>query len=242
MSWMMAQALAKKKKRMKSRRPRNIDGKIVLDGHKLKNIVMLTAGDFAVIRAPDNRLEREYIAKIEAVVRDRSSRQVQVLVTWLYRPETTMGGFGRLPYHGRDELFFSNHEDCLDVDTVERTCKVLTLHKYKKSTNVGSENDTYFARYFYDVESANIKPISQQRLHIHCLCMLPCNPDRQTISCDRCLNNFHPECVGLTGVNVKAIKEFLCPNCKCFLNHPHDGPQRLSSAVKKKKPKFTSTG
>lgn len=53
-----------------------------------------------------------YVAEVQKIL-----KQGRLSVNWFYRPEEVLGG--RKSFHGRQELFRSNHQDEVHVDTVE---------------------------------------------------------------------------------------------------------------------------
>ena len=57
-------------------------------------------------------------------------------------------------------------------------------------------------------------PIGKPLVELFCVCQKPHNPAFTMICCDICESWYHGKCVGLTSVQVDAIEEYVCPNCR----------------------------
>ena len=54
----------------------------------------------------------------------------------------------------------------------------------------------------------------EDEVELFCVCQKPYNPAFTMICCDICESWYHGKCVGLTSVQVDAIEEYVCPNCR----------------------------
>ena len=124
--------------------------------------------------------EKPYIAKIVEV----DTKRRNVYVTWYYRPEDSLSG--RLLFHGKQELFESDHCDWVSVDTVVNACNVYSLQEYEEAKineNPDEEKLNYFTRFFF---SAKRNRFNECSVRLYCICNQPQNPDKLMISCDSC--------------------------------------------------------
>ena len=124
--------------------------------------------------------ETPYIAKVAEIDVQRRN----VYVTWYYRPEDSLSG--RLHFHGKQELFESDHCDWVSVDTIMNACHVYSLQEYEEvkiNEDANQEKLSYFTRFFF---SAKRNKFNECSVRLYCLCNQPQNPDKLMISCDSC--------------------------------------------------------
>ncbi len=70
---------------------------------------------------------------------------------------------------------------------------------------------------------------------LYCICRTPYDASRFMVGCDVCSNWFHVDCVGLTELQAKKAKQYMCPNCDklraknnelyCLCQQPYDESQ-----------------
>ena len=85
-----------------------------------------------------------YVARIENI-QSNVQNHVTLSVRWYYRPEDTEEG--RQRFHGKKELFFTDHLDKQRLETVVDKCVVHTFENYTKLDSAGDED--YYSRYTY---------------------------------------------------------------------------------------------
>ena len=76
--------------------------------------------------------ELPYVGNILAFQYNKRTQKKEAKVRWYYRPEDTVCE-KRQPFHGRMELFMSDHGDLLPLDCIAEPCEVLTLTEYEVS-------------------------------------------------------------------------------------------------------------
>ncbi|GBF96099.1 hypothetical protein Rsub_08975 [Raphidocelis subcapitata] len=166
----------------------------------------VNVGDCILVN-PDTPEGLPYIAWVKEILAGVGDDGEDALsVVWYYRPEEAVGG--RKPFHGKKELFLSDHFDTCSVATVIGRCRVLTVREYQALTKVG-EHD-YFSRFTYRPAPREFVP---DRVPVFCRCSQPYNPDRFMAMCDGCEEWYHPDCVQAP---IKAMKmdDWRCPDCK----------------------------
>lgn len=70
----------------------------------------ITVGTCVLVKPVDGGLL--YVAQVQKILKGG-----RLSVNWFYRPEEVLGG--RKSFHGRQELFRSNHQDEVHFETVE---------------------------------------------------------------------------------------------------------------------------
>ena len=70
---------------------------------------------------------------------------------------------------------------------------------------------------------------SDEEPELFCLCRQP-EDGRVYIQCDRCVQWFHPECVGVTLEQAEDIKGFMCPRCLPDVDNPPEIQQQHHAA------------
>mmetsp|Transcript_31068 Transcript_31068/g.68974 ORF Transcript_31068/g.68974 Transcript_31068/m.68974 type:complete len:203 (+) Transcript_31068:257-865(+) len=158
---------------------------------------------------PDSESSPPFIGKIREIVqRGTTEADIEIKVTWFYRPEEAVGG--RKAFHGLKELFDSDHQDWCHKNTILGKCRVHSLKKYENLSKI--EQEDFFSRFTYKPAKKEFDP---DRVPVYCSCELPYNPDRPMVMCDACEEWYHPDCIGLPATYVKAEKErFVCSECK----------------------------
>ncbi|KXZ42309.1 hypothetical protein GPECTOR_164g151 [Gonium pectorale] len=150
-----------------------------------------------------------YIAKINKFVALSSDpKDVELEVTWFYRPEEAIGG--RKAFHGEAEVFASDHQDKAPLAAILGRCTVHDIEKYEASTMLRERTEAdFYCRFKY---FASKKQFDPDRVPVYCLCELPYNPDRPMVMCDSCEEWYHPQCLRLAQ-NVLREDHFTCPTC-----------------------------
>ena len=110
------------------------------------------------------------------------------------------GGRDREPFHGEMELFESDHQDRIEVESIYAPCSVLRLFEYEEK--VGWEEDkrgrlrrerynedeerVFFYRFEYLSDHSVFK--SKLRVPLYCRCRQPRNPDERhnMVQCAKC--------------------------------------------------------
>ena len=101
------------------------------------------------------------------------------------------GGRDREPFHGKRELFESDHQDRIEVESIYAPCSVLRLFEYEEK--VGWEVDEHGQRqrwkynedkelvFFYRFEYLSDHSVfkSNIRVPLYCRCRQPYNPDER---------------------------------------------------------------
>ncbi|XRB15760.1 chromatin remodeling protein EBS [Pseudoscourfieldia marina] len=192
--------------------------------------MILHKHDTVLLRPPDDENDEDesegggngepkqdsFIARIERI--DRFGRvaaqtnpelkgEPAVYVSWFYRPEEVSGG--RRVFHGEREVFVSDHRDWCHANSIEGSCRVLSLAEYQ-ATQLIQPTD-FFCRFFYSPTTRTFRP---DEVPVYCLCNSPYNPDVFMVECGTCYDWFHPRCVRMTEEEVEHIQTFTCPSCK----------------------------
>ncbi|PNH08668.1 Histone lysine demethylase PHF8 [Tetrabaena socialis] len=147
-----------------------------------------------------------YIARIRKLVQQSSDpTDVELEVTWFYRPEEAVGG--RKAFHGESEVFDSDHQDKAPLAAILGRCFVHDVRRYE-ALQRRTEND-FFMRFRYRPRSKQFEP---DRVPVYCTCELPYNPDSPMVMCDECNEWYHPRCLKLSE-DVLNQESFMCPSC-----------------------------
>ena len=112
-------------------------------------------------------------------------------------------------FHGEREVFVSDHRDWCHANSIEGSCRVLSLAEYQ-ATQLIQPTD-FFCRFFYSPTTRTFRP---DEVPVYCLCNSPYNPDVFMVECGTCYDWFHPRCVRMTEEEVEHIQTFTCPSCK----------------------------
>ncbi|KAL6782583.1 hypothetical protein ACKKBG_A07365 [Auxenochlorella protothecoides x Auxenochlorella symbiontica] len=182
---------------------------IGLDGHKY------IVGDSILVHPPAGN--QPYVAKIEQISSRKANGSSVVTISWYYRPEEAHGG--RKSYHGRDELFPSDHYDDINVQSVEGPCRVLTRGEYTEATEQvanGLKEDDGIPCFYTCVEyKAAKRAFHPDRIDVYCCCNMPYNPDLDMIQCTCCEDFFHAACIGATNEELPYLSNlgFVCMEC-----------------------------
>lgn len=126
---------------------------------------------------PDVDTMEPYVGRIKEIWKNTT----KCLVQWYYRPGDTE--LGRLRFHGKRELFMSNHVDTISQKCIMGRCFVMHMDEYVTLDII--EENVYFYRFFYIPITGSICP---DEIQVYCLCELPENPDLTMIECDRFFN------------------------------------------------------
>ncbi|KAG0609829.1 hypothetical protein M758_7G017000 [Ceratodon purpureus] len=98
-----------------------------------------------------------WAARIEKLWRDKDGT-MYFQGRWWALPEETADG--RQQWHGRRELFRSNHADENEMDTILRHCYVMTPDQYAKSGHEG--DDVFMCGHEYDFRHQTFKRIADE--------------------------------------------------------------------------------
>lgn len=168
---------------------------------------------------------------------DSAPEDTRLRVRWYYRPEETYGG--RRPFQAVRELLMSDHEDRVFLGSLIRGARVLSLADFARAVPpsrrrldptpgargrppgtsgggaagapfVEEEVPTYFARMSYR-PAAKPPTFVPERLPVFCTCESAYCPDDAPamISCPRCHEFFHPQCVGVSANAAERIRREL---------------------------------
>ncbi|GAB4815108.1 hypothetical protein N2152v2_002154 [Parachlorella kessleri] len=139
---------------------------------------------------------RPYVAKILGITSNGQGGGYRLKVVWYYYPDDQAIPGGRKSFHGRQELYSSDHLDTVHSGTILDRCNVLPIDEYSA------------------LEEVLTKEFLPPSVYIYCLCRLPENPDRVMIQCDGCTEWYHPECCGLSADVAASLQQFFCPKCQ----------------------------
>lgn len=97
-----------------------------------------------------------YIARLQALWEDKSSRQKWVKVNWCYYPSDLPVNMGRPVVSDPREVYESNHSDNNLVGSIQGPCLVLSPLQYQEEMERRSKNTTedpmplFLCQWFYD--------------------------------------------------------------------------------------------
>lgn len=118
------------------------------------------------------------------------------------------------------ELFNSPHKDTIYIETVVRKCFVVHMEEYLQ---LDEPSDlVYFYRADYDPIKELLKPPFEKWKKI-CKCRTPFNPDQLYLKCDKCMQYFHPNCVGINEEMAEQMDAFVCNECVSNRNVKKEG-------------------
>ena len=90
--------------------------------HSVGSKVIVSSGD----------VEKPFVADVVKVKKTRLAKNKKsatlVGVKWYYYPEDTK--WGRRPFHGRAEVFESNHKDEIHLESIIDVCQVVGVDEY----------------------------------------------------------------------------------------------------------------
>ena len=113
-------------------------------------------------------------------------------VIWLYKPRELWKE--PASYIGVGEVFLSNHEADIPVESIYGKADVIPLEEYHKKEEV--DEDTYYYRAMWDIYKKKLSPPEDQWMKV-CVCKKIFNPDEVYIECEHCEDMYHYECFGL---------------------------------------------
>jgi hypothetical protein len=142
-------------------------------------------GDYVLVN--DLLSSKNKIGKIEEIMENEQEFTYCVY----FRPEDTI--CGRLPHHGKNEIFKSTLVEKEKVANIVTKCSVHKLTIYIKLNTEEKQNDTTFIfRQMYDPFTKKFTP----DLEPECFCKKIINPDEEVFKCDYCENKFyHYACI-----------------------------------------------
>lgn len=172
--------------------------------HKLLlNGVEFRLNDVAIVKeATDDhsygrilRIWREPGEELQAFIRLR----------WFYKPSDV---FDEVPeFLSDDELFESDHEQDVFVQTINGKVKVLGLEEYMALDNL--TEDVFFTRAKFCAATRTLEPRVETWERI-CTCKTILSPSSEYVRCRECGKRFHPACVKLAA----AVPDWVCSVCR----------------------------
>ena len=182
------------KKRTFTRRNFN---SLLLNGKEFK------LGDVVIIKEATD--ERSYGRVLKIKREPGEELQAFIRLRWLYKPGDV---FDTVPeYVGADELFESDHEQDVFVQTICGKIRVVTMEEYLGMTD--KEDDVYYSRALYSPATKKIEPpvTDWERA---CACRSTLSPNQPYLICQQCKSRFHPACanqpVGITNWSCGACQ------------------------------------
>ncbi|OMJ84539.1 hypothetical protein SteCoe_14346 [Stentor coeruleus] len=111
-------------------------------------------------------------------------------ISWYYRPNDI---FENVPkFFSSAELLISDHIQDISIENIDGKIEVLTLKEYHSRSQVNE--DVFFTRGWYCPIENVLKPTLSHWERV-CLCESILNPDEIYVTCEKCENMFHFECV-----------------------------------------------
>lgn len=188
----------KRAARKQAENPRKEFSRLKLNG------VDYNLGDVAVVK--EWRDDRCYgtILKIWNVSQNKG--QAFLRLRWFYKPSDV---FPTVPaFIGSDELFDSDHEQDIYVQTVYDKVHVVPFEDYFNRAEIAE--DVFFTRAKYLSASNRIDPPLDQWPTV-CVCKAIKSPNEIYVECELCEQLFHLPCVGLAEGEVD--KDWACERC-----------------------------
>ncbi|GAQ78729.1 PHD finger family protein [Klebsormidium nitens] len=162
-------------------------------------------GDCVIMRPEAGELP--YIGKVEKLFTvGEGKKQEKIKARWYYRPSEAKGG--RRAFHGKAELFLSDHYDEVWAEAIMGKCRVHGFKKYIQMEDLGE--DDFYCRFEYKAKTGSFMP---DKVAVYCTCEMPYNPDDPMVQCEKCRDWYHLKCVGLTKSAVKKLDVFMCDAC-----------------------------
>jgi hypothetical protein len=127
-------------------------------------------------------------------------------VRWFYKSSDIFGE--DYDFISRYELFDSDHEQDIWVVCLYGKASVLSFDDYHSLDEV--DDDVFFTRSKYFHKEKIIRP-GFEEWHRSCTCNSIINPDSLYLSCDRCSELYHPECIGYI---EREEEPWICQNCQ----------------------------
>lgn len=174
--------------------------------HRLHATQSYAVGDSVFVQSSE---KLPFIGRLTTIKPDKVHGGHELKIFWFYRPEDQAIEGGRKMYHGKHELFESDHSDLIHSDTVMGPCYVHSYEDYLNLDTVTSID--YFCRWKYMVKKKKFYP---EKVNIYCRCKLPENPDEWMVHCNTCDEWYHSRCINITEEEVDAMDEYICDDCQ----------------------------
>ncbi|KAI9679977.1 MAG: hypothetical protein M1817_004992 [Caeruleum heppii] len=135
---------------------------------------------------PAHLPEREYWTARVLEIRATDPQNVYLRVHWFYSPPELRDG--AKPYHGKDELLPSNHQEVIDAMSVAGKANV----RHWKEEDDEPVLEGMYWRQTYAFHTNKLSPV-----RLHCHCKTAHNPDKIMIGCSNptCKIWLHQECI-----------------------------------------------
>ncbi|CAG9325720.1 unnamed protein product [Blepharisma stoltei] len=125
-------------------------------------------------------------------------------IRWFYKPSDIF--HEHHDFISCAELFDSDYIQDVWIQTIYDKVRVLPFEEYHNLDEV--DDNTFFWRAVYNSRDSSLTPPLSEWKRA-CVCNKIFNPDVLYVSCDNCLELFHPECVN---ADLDA-PEWICDSC-----------------------------
>ncbi|KAM3128319.1 hypothetical protein pb186bvf_019562 [Paramecium bursaria] len=115
-----------------------------------------------------------------------------------------------LPCMGTYEIFLTDKEHAVLVDSIKYKISVMTFEEYDQLEEKGVN---YYTRAMYNTQLEQFIP-SPQEWHTSCFCLVPTNPDLDYILCEICQKWIHVMCAKVDKQDIEAQEHFICYQCQ----------------------------
>lgn len=167
------------------------------------NSMVYEPGDVVVIQ--EHKDERCFGTVIS--IWSQAKGQAFFKVRWFYKATDV---FGTVPlFIGADELFDSDHEQDVPVQSVYGKIRVLSFEDYFNRAEI--EDDMFFSRARYKPLSREIEPPIEDWPTV-CVCKAVKSPNDIYVECEQCGSLYHFPCVSLSQDNVDP--DWVCESCR----------------------------
>lgn len=168
----------------------------------LLNGASFQLGDVVIIKEATD--ERSYGRILRIWKEPGEELQAFIHLRWFYKPVDV---FDTVPtYVGTDELFESDHEQDVYVQTISGKIRVVTLEEYLHKES--SDKDVYFTRAKYSPATKQLDPPTDEWERV-CACQSILSPSESYIACAQCKSRSHPTCAQ----QAEGAVDWTCENC-----------------------------
>lgn len=127
----------------------------------------ITRGSKVHVRPNQDGYDPPWIAEIVELFYDKKKNEKSFSANWLYRYEDVSTIEPRIKQCLSHELYYTNHQDCNPVETIQSLCYVLFTLNTMPAPSILSANNIYFTRYmmvFNNGKYSHYIPISEDRI------------------------------------------------------------------------------